>query len=413
VPAKSTHLKSRNVIQMSMGLREARLRRAIRAHFKVLGFLKGTDGSLVPPSLDKIGYRELHAIQRSDNLDAEERFLEEKATPLVQHFAQGSEVDVDKIAIRLEPIFQSTWQSDLFRLASLLWSVPVSKGFGRRLRFLVWDDHAGKLAGLLALGDPVFNLRARDAHIGWSATDRQTRLVSLLDGYVVGAVPPYNLILGGKLVACLMRTRDIVEQFRVRYARTEGIISGEEKNAHLVAVTTTSALGRSSIYNRLKLDGQPYLSSIGYTTGYGHFHFPHSLFEDMRSYLRHRKEPYAGNHKYGNGPNWKFRAIRRTLQLLDMDPDLVKHGLTREVFLCGLADNALDILSGKRKRPKYSSLRSVDEVAELALARWVRPRAARDRSYEQFRRRDIMNKLGLLTESKSREIKDGKRGQRA
>lgn len=413
MPAPGTRLKSRNVVQMSVGLREARLRRAIRGHFKLLGFLKTPDGSLAPPSLDKIGYRELHALQREENLDAEERFLTEKAPALIQHFAQGSEVDVGKIAIRLEPIFQTTWQSDLFRLASLLWSIPVSKGFGRRLRFLVWDDHAGKLAGLLALGDPVFNLRARDAHIGWSAADRQTRLVSLLDGYVVGAVPPYSLVLGGKLVACLMRTRDIVEQFRARYARTEGIISGEEKDAHLVAVTTTSALGRSSIYNRLKLDGQPYLSSLGYTTGYGHFHFPQSLFEDMRSYLRHRKEPYAANHKYGNGPNWKFRAIRRTLQLLDMDPDLVKHGLTREVFLCNLADNALDILSGRRKRPKYSSLRSVDEVAELALARWVRPRAAWDHTYEQFRRRDLMSKLGLLTEKTSRANKEKRRGQRA
>jgi len=403
-------LKARNVIRLSVSLREAKLRRAIRAHFRHLGFKKTSDGSLEPPRLDKVGYRELHASQREEVLASESVFISEKARPLLEYFAHGNEVDVDKIRIRLELIANSTWQSDLFRLATLLWSIPVSKGFGRRLRFLVWDENIGKLVGLLALGDPVFNLRARDTHIGWSASDRQTRLVHLLDGYGVGAVPPYNSILGGKLVACLMRTQAVVDEFRARYARSEGIISGKEKNAHLVAVTTTSALGRSSVYNRLRLDGNLYLSSIGYTGGYGHFHFPRDLFDDMRAYLRHRREPYAANHKYGNGPNWKFRAIRRTLQLLDLNPDLVKHGLTREVFLCNLADNALDVLNGKRKRPKYLTLRSVNDVAELALTRWIRPRASRDPSYKTFRRDELAKGLSILAEADDLRIRERARG---
>ena len=49
-------------------------------------------------------------------------------------------------------------------------------------------------------------------------------------------------------------TREIVDEFRLRYAGTPGIISRKDKNPHLVAVTTTSALGRSSIYNRLTFD---------------------------------------------------------------------------------------------------------------------------------------------------------------
>jgi len=207
-----------------------------------------------------------------------------------------------------------------------------------------------------------------------------------------------------------MRTQAVVDEFRARYARSEGIISGKEKNAHLVAVTTTSALGRSSVYNRLRLDGNLYLSSIGYTGGYGHFHFPRDLFDDMRAYLRHRREPYAANHKYGNGPNWKFRAIRRTLQLLDLNPDLVKHGLTREVFLCNLADNALDVLNGKRKRPKYLTLRSVNDVAELALTRWIRPRASRDPSYKTFRRDELAKGLSILAEADDLRIRERARG---
>jgi hypothetical protein len=91
---------------------------------------------------------------------------------------------------------------------SLTWAVPVSHGFGRRLRYLVWDRHNGKLIGLMAIGDPVFNLSVRDKLIGWNSHARGERLVNIMDAYVLGAVPPYNMLLGGKLVAALIRTRD-------------------------------------------------------------------------------------------------------------------------------------------------------------------------------------------------------------
>jgi hypothetical protein len=35
-------------------------------------------------------------------------------------------------------------------------------------------------------------------------------------------------------------------------------------------------MGRSSVYNRLKLSGIMYFKSIGYTGGWGHFHIPDS-----------------------------------------------------------------------------------------------------------------------------------------
>jgi hypothetical protein len=343
----------------------------------------------VPPALDKEGYRDLHKPQRSERIELESRFVKEKRSRLLDHFAEGHEIDVAKIAVRIELIGQQCWQSDLFRFACLLWSVPVSYGFGRRMRYLVWDDYSGKLMGLFALGDPVFNLRARDAWIGWTSRDRSDRLVHLLDGYVIGAVPPFNRLLGGKLIASLMRTKEVVEDFRRRYGSTKGIISGKAKNASLVAITTTSALGKSAVYNRLRLNGLPYLTPLGFTSGFGHFHFPQALFEEMREYLRAKKHGYASNHGYGEGPNWRLRTIRQTLTLLGLDPELVRHGLSREVFVSCLADNALEILRGKRKRPKYESLLSVAEVTQLALNRWIRPRAIRDQEYLSVTRDQI------------------------
>lgn len=375
---------------ISISLREARLRKRIRAYLRSNGFTKDADGALVPPSLDKAAYRLMHAPQRIQRLDSERIFVDRHLNSLIDHFAEGGAIDVRAIRPELELIEAGTWQSDLFRLASLLWSVPVSMGFGRRLRFLIWDKGANKLIGILALGDPVFNLRARDSLIGWSAQERAKRLVNALDAYVLGAVPPYSHLLGGKLVACLARSREVVDVFRDRYGDSLGIISGVQKNAHLVAVTTTSALGRSSIYNRLQLDGCKYFEPIGYTLGFGHFHFPPGLFGEMREYLKARRDPNTDNHRYGGGPNWKFRAIRRALYLLDLDPNLLKHGLPREVYLSKLADNAVDILLGKRKRPKYDSLKTVSRIGELAVARWMLPRSIRDPSFRAVTHGDLV-----------------------
>jgi hypothetical protein len=264
---------------------EARLKRRIRAHLRKLGFNHGPDGALVAPLSSKANIRALHLEQRRDGLRAEKQFIQSVLPDLEIYFANGSEVDPGSVRPRLELIEAGTWQSDLFRLASLSWSVPVSYGFGRRLRYLVWDDHNGKLIGIIALGDPVYNLRVRDDVIGWTAQDRSKRLVGVLDAYVLGAMPPYNMILGGKLVACLIRTKEVRSDFEAKYGDTRGIISKKKKRAQLALISTSSSLGRSSVYNRLKLGEQLYLRPIGYTQGWGHFHVPNTLFADLREYL--------------------------------------------------------------------------------------------------------------------------------
>lgn len=381
--------------------REVRLRRKIRDHLRELGFTKGPDGILVPPSLDKASYRSLHLSQREERLDKEAEFLADRQDELIKHFAVGSEIDLKRFKVRLELVRSETWQADLFRFATLLWSIPVSQGFGRRLRYLVWDDSVNRLVGLFALTDPVFNLRARDGQIGWSSDDRRERLIYLMDGYVVGAVPPYNRILGGKLIACLLRSKEVVRDFRDKYGQTNGVISGKAKNAHLVAVTTTSALGRSSVYNRLRLGRREYLSPIGYTSGYGHFHFPDALFAEMRAYLKAKNNAYENNHRFGDGPNWKMRAIRRSLEMLDMNPGLIKHGLARQVFLGPVADNAVAVLQGKKVRPSYNSLLSAADIGEAAAERWIRPRAGRDSSYLSITKDEILRQILMQSQSPS------------
>jgi Domain of unknown function (DUF4338) len=365
---------------------EARLKRKIRAHLRKLGFVHAPDGSLAPQSSSKESIRALHLEQRRDRLKSHKIFVQDLLPKLETYFANGSEIEPGKIQPRLELIEADTWQSDLFRLATLSWSVPVSYGFGRRLRYLVWDDHNNKLIGIIALGDPVYNLRVRDELIGWTATDRSKRLVGVLDAYVLGSVPPYNMILGGKLVACLVRTKEVRNDFAFKYGNTRGIISKKKKRAELVLVTTSSSLGRSSVYNRLKLGSQTYLKAIGYTEGWGHFHVPDSLFAELRDYLRKRKHGYEDGHKFGEGPNWRLRTIRVAFEALGVNADWLRHGIGREVYMSEVATNSGKVLRGESTRAVYRGLKTVSEVGELARQRWLVPRATTRTEYKDWKR---------------------------
>ena len=53
------------------------------------------------------------------------------------------------------------------------------------------------------------NLSARDDWIGWTHEDRSKRLVHVMDAYVVGALPPYSYLIGGKMVAALMASQEV------------------------------------------------------------------------------------------------------------------------------------------------------------------------------------------------------------
>jgi len=372
---------------------ERYIKRQLETHLLELGFKRNANGRFFSPNGNKESIRQCHLSQRREKQKSAQKFITEKFPKVKAYFASGNEVIPEKILPRLEIISSGTIESDIFRVATLTWSIPVSAGYGRRMRFLIWDDNIGKIIGIMALGDPVFNLNVRDEEIGWNVSERKKYLVNIMDAYVLGALPPYSMILGGKLVACLVKTQEIRDIFFSRYNKTCGIISGESKRANLVMVTTTSALGRSSIYNRLSVNGEKYFESIGFTAGYGHFHVPNDLFDKMREYLFLKDHMYSNNNRYGHGPNWRLRAIRATLELIGMNKNLLNHGIKREVYISRLAKNADQILRGETKRPYYDGLLSVDEVSNMALQRWVIPRSLRRQEYITWKSEDIRQLL--------------------
>jgi hypothetical protein len=336
--------------------------------------------------------RSRHAWQRKARLDEELTFIRLRGRKLIADFADGTDVIPEAINPELIPVDSDTRDADLFRFACLLWSVPTSRGYGRRMRYIVRDRQNGKLLGLIALGDPVFNLTARDEWIGWKSTDREQRLVNVMDAYVLGAVPPYNQLLCGKLVAALATSKEITRRFRHKYAKSRGIISGSEKHASLALLTTTSALGRSSLYSRLRLpDGVQFLP-VGMTKGYGHFHLPNRVVEQLKEFMSQRGHPYADGHQFGDGPNWRLRLLREAFRALDIDEEVLKHGITREVYVAPLAMNARSFLLGNSKRLRMVNWHT-HEIADYCRQRWIIPRAQRDSAYQHVSRASIIDQI--------------------
>ncbi|MEO3413726.1 Druantia anti-phage system protein DruA [Roseovarius sp. CAU 1744] len=396
----SSKVKEKEISVISISSREAVLKRKLRRHLRSIGFSKSRNGELKIEGEGKEIVRALHRVQREDRIKDNKDFLATRAPRLLHHFANGDDIEPSKISPVIERISSGTQHGDLFRFASLTWSVPVSNGFGRRLRYLVWDENNGKLMGLIAIGDPVFNLAVRDRLIGWTSKDRSARLVNIMDAYVLGAIPPYNQLLGGKLVACLLRSRELYDDFASAYGDTTGIISGKGKKARLLAVTTSSSMGRSSVYNRLKLDGVQYMEPIGFTGGWGHFHIPDRLFVELRDYLRDIDHSYADQHRFGQGPNWRLRTTRAALAALGFKEDMLRHGIKREVFISRLAANADSILKSGKGKPQIESLLSTKEIAGLATERWMQPRAERRPDYRDWTVEDLIGLFG----SQSRQM---------
>jgi hypothetical protein len=274
----------------------------------------------------------------------------------------------------------------LYRYARLHWSIPVSAGYGRRLRFVVYDESNGKLIGLFGLGDPIFSLSPRDRWIGWNHEWKAARLQCVMDVFVLGAVPPYSLLLGGKLVALLTTSAEVQQAFHRKYGGRQALISGEPLDGRLALLTTTSALGRSSLYNRLRYRGDLVFQSVGFTQGSGDFHFSNGFYKDLRGFALRHCDATAKHARWGEGFRNRRELVRKALPLLGLSRQLVYHGVAREIFVAPLASNSAAFLRGEHRRLRRQQ-RTADELHAWFRDRWLLPRAARDERYRLFDRR--------------------------
>lgn len=361
------------------------LKSGIRNSLKGQGFSVHRDRIDLPADPNKDDLRDIHALAVRHRVEKSRPGLVRYQKDLLLRVANGSDVVPEKIEPVLVPVESDSRDELLFRFASLHWSIPVSSGYGRRLRFLVVDQANDKLIGIIGLGDPVFSLAARDKWIGWGKDARAERLQNVMDAFVLGAVPPYSQLLCGKLVASFVTSNEVRDAFKRKYDRRKSIIREKQLSARLALVTTTSALGRSSIYNRLKHQGRLAFESVGFTQGSGEFQFFNGVYDQMTQFAENYLEPSAKHGDWGTGFRNRREVVRKCLADVGLAAEWLYHGIRREIFVAPLAQNTKEFLCGEHSRLRWHN-QTADDLFRGFRERWLLPRAEWDDRFLNFER---------------------------
>jgi len=284
-------------------------------------------------------------------------------------FARKEEVDPTKIEFELEMVSDDT-AGEIFRSAMSFWSVPVSVGYGRRMRFIVWDKTHGKVFGIFGLCDPLIGLKVRDDYIGWSKKQREERLYNMMTAYVLGAVPPYNELFGAKLVALAAGCREVCHAFEEKYKGKKTIIRERTPLAKLVAVDTMAFFGKSLIY-----EGLPEWQFLGFTKGLTHIHL-NGLWEKCLELAKEMNAKSLKRNKFGHGPNWKFRVLREVFSRLGLSGEYYETGIQKGYYFRPLSAECREFLKGETDQLTYVN-KSFEEYVEFWKEKYLRRRLKR------------------------------------
>jgi hypothetical protein len=214
------------------------------------------------------------------------------------------------------------------------------------------------------------------------------------DVSICGAVHPYNQLLGGKLVAMMLTSRELRDAYARRYGGQTSVIASQMagrpiiKPANLRILTTTSLYGvGSSQYNRLVLrqKDNPELpfdlkwGTIGksLTGGFGTLHLGNETAHALRSMAFQRHDARRVNNRFGEGTSPRLRQIREGLDALGLKSDQILHHATPRIFYgCELNPDARRGLVGLSTAPDRAP--SAVAIATAWRRRWLILRVARE-----------------------------------
>ena len=218
---------------------------------------------------------------------------------------------------------------------------------------------------------------------------------------VCGSVPPYNELLGGKLVSMMLASPEVQRAYRRRYGQGQSVIASARagrpiiRAAELSLLMTTSLYGSvSSQYNRIKIPcervggeaaEQVTYKRLGLTQGFGTSHFGDDTVEALALLISQEAKGRRINSIFGEGVNPRLRKVREGLDLLGFPSnDLLRHGNPRVIYGVSLVSNLTRHLLGVDERPEYLLPQDAPEERTQQIVSWWRERwlARRVRSQE-------------------------------
>jgi hypothetical protein len=231
----------------------------------------------------------------------------------------------------------------------------------------------------------------------------------MADLTVCGAVPPYNEILGGKLIALLMTSPEVVAEYRRRYGKVPSIIASSiagraiTRPAYLVLIGTTSLYGqRPCQYDRIRFPHDTdciRYQFLGRTVGLGTSQFSKKTVEALTTLLQHSARGQQVNSVFGEGVNPRLRKLRDGLAELGLDADeLLHHGRPRLVYGAALSHNMRAYLVGRQTRPHYivaeKDANAVTEsICRWWAERWVVGRLKRDDVFQRMAQHTLVHPI--------------------
>jgi hypothetical protein len=247
-------------------------------------------------------------------------------------------------------------------------------------------------------------LHSRDARQALQSLLRRAKServgVSMADISVCGAIAPYTSLLGGKLVAMMMTSPEIILAYKKRYARAESVIASSMAGRPVVRPPTLVMLGTTSLYGSEptqytrvhipcdEVGGKPGESVryelLGRTEGYGTSQFSAQTVEALTVFLCQKLGGRRVHNIFGEGVNPKLRNIRDGLNVLGLNSDyLLEHGSPRLVYGVALARNFRRYLMGTDTKPRYyfplnNPKETSEKIAGWWAKRWLINRLKRD-----------------------------------
>lgn len=325
--------------------------------------------TIKPPEFyDKETIKKAMSFRREEIICKNKKWIDSHIELARKNLADGYEAWNSEIIPSFE-VCETQEQFDLFRVYRHYWSSPYSEYVGRRIKIIVRDLALSNkpVIGIIALGSSIIHIPERDKWIGWDKNKRTENIIYTMDAYVLGALPPYNYLLGGKLLSYLIASKELINIYKRKYKNRITSISNRKAN-DIACIFTTSLYGKSSQYNRITYNDIKLYELIGYTKGYGSLHLTDETFDAMIELLKEKNILILN--RFGDGPSWRMRVVRSVADILGFDSDfLLRHSFKRAIYLTPLASNYLEFLNGNDKKLKYYNF-SIKDLSEYWRNRW-------------------------------------------
>lgn len=222
--------------------------------------------------------------------------------------------------------------------------------------------------------------------------NRKTKIGSnMMEIIVCGGIPPYNELLGGKLVSILACSPQVIRDYTEKYSGQVSEIASRMKGKRVIRDSRLAFLGTTSLYaagssqyNRITVpiadDFCLRYKKMGITEGYGTVYFSKRTTAAMMRMLELQDGGRRINNIFGEGTSPRFRLISRGLSSLGIRSDaFLKHYSPRIVYSIELARNTNEFLCGISDELDYpfdiSSPESISqktqEMVDFWYTRWL------------------------------------------